>query len=55
LVPWLAVIVAVLYVDTAFLVFRFRHPWATETQVVLSWRAALTFHSIPQHYLDPPD
>lgn len=46
---WLALtLVCVVYVGIASMVFRFRHPWATETQAFLHIKDVVTFSAIPR-------
>ena len=44
---------AVAYLIVASVVFRFRHPWMTETELIVHTIDALTFRSVPYHDARP--
>jgi hypothetical protein len=39
-------LLCLLYASVAFVVFRFRHPWATETETIIHPRAVLTYEKV---------
>lgn len=44
---------AVAYLIVASVVFRFRHPWMTDTELIVHTIDALTFRSVPYHDARP--
>jgi hypothetical protein len=44
---------AVAYLIVASVVFRFRHPWMTDTERIVHTIDALTFRSVPYHDARP--
>ena len=41
------------YVVSAFVVFRLRHPWMTETELLLCPVATMTFQKVPYEAMRP--
>ena len=48
-----AVYGAVAYLVVASVVFRFRHPWMTDTELIIHTIDALTFQTVPYHDARP--
>lgn len=46
-------VLAALYVLTAYVVFSFRHPWATRTEAMLHSWSVLTFQAVPYEAMRP--
>jgi hypothetical protein len=47
------VVVALLWMAICSLVFRFRHPWATETEVILHLPDAVMWREVPYDEMRP--
>lgn len=44
-----------LWVVVSVVAFRFRHPWATETETFVHWIEVLTFERVPYSDMRPRD
>ena len=50
-----ALLVVAVWFSVADTVFRFRHPWATETQRFIYFLKALAFQRVDCPYATPPE
>jgi flagellar biogenesis protein FliO len=51
----LLVILAFVWLVTANVVFKFRHPWATETETLLNIKSMVLFQKVPYSEMRPRD
>lgn len=52
IVEWLLALVFA-WALAGFISFRFRHPWATETEAFIHWFDVITFQKVPYQEMRP--